>query len=170
MTREAQEMLDTLKTMLSVNVGPSHATLGEAYLLHQSLAAYYYLKVKMLLFARHSQTPELKEWFETAAAAAEERIPRLQATMNSRGIPLPPTMAPSTELTDQFMAVDAAAMITGMLQTDVQGLQAARHPDTAALYRDMLDGTLLFGAKLWPIMLKEGWTVPQPTYPAQTRS
>lgn len=86
--------------------------------------------------------------------------------MTKLGIPLPPSLPEMTVLTDQFMALDGAAMIKGMMEAHVRGLHSARRPDVGALFRTMLDDALVAGAQLVPIMEREGWMVLPPAYPS----
>ena len=155
-------MLDTIVSMLNP---PPHANSGEAYMLHQSLSAFHFLRAKAYMYEAHCQDPALKTWWHKARADAFETYIEQHITiMNQLGVPLPPSMPMMNELTDQFMAVDGAAMVKGMMEAHIRGLQSARRPDVGKLYRQMLDGALFAGAQLLPIVEREGWVALPPPY------
>ena len=86
--------------------------------------------------------------------------------MEQLGIPQPASLPLNTALTDQFIAADGLAMVKGMINADMIGLQTAIRPDVALLYHKMLEDALLFGGKLLPLALKEGWVSLPPAYPS----
>ncbi|MGE5674267.1 MAG: hypothetical protein ACM3XM_10320 [Mycobacterium leprae] len=157
-------MLDAIWTALNP---PPHANIGEAYMLHESLAAFYFLRAKSIIYETHCQSAALKSWWEKARVGAFDKlIDRHVGLLKEFGVPLPGSMSEMTDLNDQFMAVDGAAMVKGMLESHIRGLQSARRPDVAALYRSALDGALIAGAQLLPIVEKEGLVMMPPAYPA----
>lgn len=157
-------VLEQLKMLIGAMNPPTHPHVGEAFLCHKSLTAYYYLRVKCALYERHSQSPELREFWHDAMVRAEQRIKQLETIMDDLGIPKPPSMPLAGELTDQFMVLDGLAMIQGMLVADVIGLQSVKQPALAALYTDMIDSTTAFGARLMTVVNHEGWGVMPPPY------
>lgn len=157
-------MLEQLQAIFNTLNSPTHPHVGEAYQVNQALAAYYFLRSKAALYVHHCQAPALKGWWQDAAVAIQERIGQLEAQSDRLGIPRPPTMPSATDLTDQFMAIDGLAMVKGMLQADVIGLQSALHPDLATLHYQMLNATLVYGRRLVGIMEQEGWAIVPPTY------
>lgn len=161
-------MLDSLQAVLARMNPPAHAHVGEAYLLHQTMLAYYYLRAKCVLFAGNCQSPELKDWYHQALAATEARIDTLERLMERLGVPLPATIPVSQHLNDQFMALDGAAMVKGMLSADAIMLQSTSRADIGSEFMQMFTSALGFGAKLVPIMEREGWFVTPPTYPSET--
>jgi hypothetical protein len=161
------EVSDVLEAIWSMMNPPPHANVGEAFMLHQSLAAFYFLRAKALLYEANCESRELKDWWQKARKDAfdpyiEEHI----AIMKKLGVPLPATLPDMTKLNDQFIAQDAAAMVKGMMESHVRGLHSARRLDVAALYRKMLDGALMAGAQLVPMLEKETWVSFPPFYPA----
>ncbi len=157
-------MFEMLQSLLDRVTPPAHPHVGEAYLLHQSLSAYYYLRSKCLVFSHHAQAPDLKKWWEEALKAVEDRIGQVEQLAEQRGIPTPPSVPLKEDLTDQLMALDGLAMVKGMITADAIGLQSSVHPEIALLYAQMMGNTLLFGARLTPIIEKEGWMQYPPTY------
>jgi hypothetical protein len=86
----------------------------------------------------------LKKWWNKARIGAfEPIIDDMTKLMEKHGLPLPPSLPELKVLTDQFMAVDGAAMVKGMIEAHVRGLQVARRPDVALLYNKLLQGALL---------------------------
>ena len=154
-------MLEALLSMLKT---PPQPNTGEAYILHQSLSAFYFLRVKAHIYEAHSGDEELKVWWRKAHGAFEKYIEQHEALMKELGIPLPAKLPESPDLTDQFIATDSAAMVKGMLEAHTRGLHMARRSDVALLYRQMLDGALMAGAQLVPIVEREGWISMPPTY------
>lgn len=157
-------MLEQLQTFLGAANPQVHANVGETYFLNSTVAAYYYLRAKCVLFAHHCQSSELKDWWNDAARQTQERLKELEEYADRMGVPRPPSIPVSTEMTDHFMAVDGMAMVQGMLTADAIGLQSAWHPQLGALYYRMLGSTMLFGARLQAIAEKEAWVVPPPAY------
>lgn len=157
-------MLDEL---LSVFNPPPHPNVGEAYFLHQTLSAFYFLRAKALLYEAHCQSDDLRNWWKKACEGAfEPIIKEMTELMQKHGLPLPPSLPEANSLTDQFMATDGAAMVKGMIEAHVRGLQVARRPDVALLYNKLLQSALFAGADLIPIIEREGWVGPPPSYPS----
>ncbi|HWH71265.1 MAG TPA: hypothetical protein VNT26_17905, partial [Candidatus Sulfotelmatobacter sp.] len=98
-------LFEQLQSMLAGSVAPSHLNVGEAYVVHQNLTAYYYLRSKCALFAHHSQAPDLKAWWHDAREKVEKRIPQLEAQLDKYGVPRPQSFPVTTELTDEFLAI-----------------------------------------------------------------
>lgn len=140
---------------------------GEAYHLHQSLSAYYYLRSKMAVYLAQCRDEQLKAFVENVNELLRERIDRHVAIMEKLGVPLPQSIPESSALTDQLIALDTAAMAKGMLSAASIGLQSATHPEIVLLYRDIIDGTIKSGAVLHGIIQKSGWISPPPGYPPQ---
>lgn len=163
---EVTKLLENVMRMLTSTAGttPSHVSVGEAFILHQTMAALYYLRVKCRLFEHHTQSSHLKEWWGDAIKATELRIGELQQLLDKHGVPAPQSLPVVDDLTDQFMALDGVAMVAGMLQSHLIGLQASRHPDIVMFYRTLMDHTLLFGGTLGPILQEEGWLISAPEY------
>lgn len=152
------------ETLMSLLGAPPQAHIGEAFMLHESLAAFYFLRVKALIYERHAQSEALQNWWHKARMGAFEQYIRQHSDiMTKLGLPMPATLPETSEITDQFIAMDGAAMVKGMMEAHVRGLHAARRPDVAMLYRQMLDGALIAGAELMPIIEKEGWITMPPT-------
>lgn len=148
---------------------PPQPNLGEAFMLHQTLQAFYFLRAKSVLYEAHCESEELKHWWHVARTKAfEPYIEELTSMMSSLGLPLPPSLPELTDLTDQFMALDAAAMVKGMLEANAQGLQVARRPDVALFYHKVLDGALAAGTQLSPLLERQGWVGFTPPYPSDT--
>lgn len=157
-------MLEELMSMLNP---PAHANVGEAYHLHQTLNAFYYLRAKCLIFESHCQDKELKRWFEKARGSSlEYHIKQIHELMDKLGLPQPASLPEWAELTDQFMAIDGAAMVKGMIEAHLRGLTAARRPDVALFFNKALEAALIAGADLLPIIEREGWIGAPPAYPA----
>jgi hypothetical protein len=161
-------MLEQLQGVLSLLNPPPNAHVGEAFMLTQSLSAYYYLRCKSTLFAHHCQSPELKAWWKQAEEIIGKRIDSHVELMTKLGIPLPPSVPVTNELSDQLMATDGMAMVKGMINADAIALQTANRPDVAMLYHQMFNSTLVFGAKLLPIMESAGWLYVPPTYSTES--
>jgi spore coat protein CotF len=160
-------MLEELLSGISPAVAwPPNA--GEAYHLHQSLSAYYYLRAKMVVYVAQCQDKALKAFLEKISEILKERIERHVALMNKMGVPLPQSVPESTELTDQLIALDTAAMAKGMLSAASLGLQSTAQPEIADLYRDIIDSTIKNGGVLLGIMQKSGWISPPPAYAPQS--
>lgn len=157
-------MLETLQSVLNLMNPPTHPNVGEVYLLHQELSAYYYLRVKSHLYEGHCQSSDLKQWWADARDRLDGRIQEITDLMNNLGIPLPASLPAVTELDDQFMALDAMAMMKGLMNADVIALQSVRHPEAAALFHRMFDGALTYLAKIVAIAEREGWSVQVPPY------
>lgn len=157
-------MFEQLQNLVDAVSPPTHANVGETYTLHQFLAAYYYLQAKCALYEHHSQSPALKQWWKDALAKTQSRTVELEAEADRLGVPHPRSLPVTTELTDEFMAIDGMAMIQGMLMADLIGLQASVQPRLAALEHDMLNNTLKFGARLRGLIETEGWAINPPAY------
>jgi hypothetical protein len=142
---------------------------GEAYHLHQSLSAYYYLCAKMTVYIAQCQDEELKALLEKISDILKGRTERHVELMDKMGVPLPQSVPESTDLTDQLIALDTAAMAKGMLNAASIGLQSTIQPEIAHLYRDIIDSTIKNGALLLGLMQKSGWISPPPAFAPQSK-
>jgi hypothetical protein len=79
-----------LQAIWSMMNPPDEVRVSEAFMLHQSLAGYYYLRRKFAIAAKNCKAADLKEWLEEGQEAVEHRIQTYRERLTALGIPAPP--------------------------------------------------------------------------------